>query len=98
LTTGIARVTGAGLAALALAGTASAQTGAAPERPVPAQALSIMQQPKYAGAIWGVRVVDVESGRLVSSLGPDSLFFTGSVRKLFSVRRRSTRSGPGTAS
>src|SRR3954468_19582432 len=70
---------------LVLAGAAGAAAQAPPEHPVPPAVLDVMAQPRYAGATWGLRVVDVKSGALVSSLGPDSLFFTGSVRKLFSV-------------
>jgi D-alanyl-D-alanine carboxypeptidase/D-alanyl-D-alanine-endopeptidase (penicillin-binding protein 4) len=52
---------------------------------LPSAIRQIMEAPRYAGASWGLHVVDLESGRLVYDLGPDSLFFTGSVRKLFSV-------------
>ncbi|MFO1059160.1 MAG: D-alanyl-D-alanine carboxypeptidase [Dongiaceae bacterium] len=45
----------------------------------------IIAAPRYAGASWGLRVVDLQSGQVLQQLGPDSLFFTGSVRKLFSV-------------
>ena len=64
----------------------------APSRP---PSLDIMAAPKYQGATWGLRAVDVESGALVYSLGPDSLFFTGSVRKLFSVAEALDALGPG---
>lgn len=91
-----ARLAATILAPLALAATAStAAAQEAPERPVPPQVLEVINAPKYAGATWGIRVVDVESGRLVTSLGPDSLFFTGSVRKLFSVAEALDALGPG---
>ena len=76
-------------------GPASAVSHAAAERPVPPSVLAIMGAPKYAGATWGLRVVDLESGALVYNLGPDSLFFTGSVRKLFSVAEALDSLGPG---
>jgi D-alanyl-D-alanine carboxypeptidase/D-alanyl-D-alanine-endopeptidase (penicillin-binding protein 4) len=76
-------------------GPASAVGHAAAERPVPPSVLAIMGAPKYAGATWGLRVVDLESGALVYNLGPDSLFFTGSVRKLFSVAEALDSLGPG---
>ena len=78
----------------ALATSAAASAQAPAERPVPQAALDIMNAPRYAGATWGIRVVDVTSGALVSSLGPDSLFFTGSVRKLFSVAEALEALGP----
>jgi D-alanyl-D-alanine carboxypeptidase/D-alanyl-D-alanine-endopeptidase (penicillin-binding protein 4) len=77
-----------GVAAVPAAG----QTPA--ERPVPRAVLDVMAAPRYAGATWGLRVTDVQSGALVSSLGPDSLFFTGSVRKLFSVAAALDSLGP----
>jgi D-alanyl-D-alanine carboxypeptidase/D-alanyl-D-alanine-endopeptidase (penicillin-binding protein 4) len=44
-----------------------------------------MQGPRYQGATWGLKAIDLQSGQPVSSLGSNALFFTGSVRKLFSV-------------
>lgn len=92
-----ARLAATMLVPLALAGGTAATAAAqeAPERPVPPDVLSIIDAPKYAGATWGIRMVDVRSGRLVYSLGPDSLFFTGSVRKLFSVAEALDALGPG---
>src|SRR3954468_16842067 len=80
---------------LVLAGAAGAAAQAPPEHPVPPAVLDVMAQPRYAGATWGLRAVDVQSGALVYSLGPDSLFFTGSVRKLFSVAEALDALGPG---
>jgi D-alanyl-D-alanine carboxypeptidase/D-alanyl-D-alanine-endopeptidase (penicillin-binding protein 4) len=65
--------------ALAGAGTVVAEDA------LPPAIRQVMASPRYEGASWGLRVVDLQSGRLVHQLGPDSLFFTGSVRKLFSV-------------
>jgi PBP4 family serine-type D-alanyl-D-alanine carboxypeptidase len=53
-----------------------------------------MNAPKYGGATWGLRAVDLETAKPVASLGPDSLFFTGSVRKLFSVGLALNALGP----
>ena len=66
-----------------LAGTAA--FAASGEPPLPPEIKTIMDAPQYKGALWGLRAVDLKSGRVVASLGPDKLFFTGSVRKLFSV-------------
>ena len=59
--------------------------GAPQAQTLPARISEIMNAPKYAGAVWGLRVTDLDSGATLASLGPDTLFFTGSVRKLFSV-------------
>src|SRR5215475_1315925 len=61
---------------------------------IPPEITAIISAPKYAGAVWGLRAVDVETGETVSALGPDSLFFTGSVRKLFSVGLALNTLGP----
>lgn len=90
-----ALATSAAAAALLGLGAAAAAAQAPAERPVPQAALDIMNASRYAGATWGIRVVDVRTGALVSSLGPDSLFFTGSVRKLFSVAEALEALGPG---
>src|SRR5260370_21950124 len=44
-----------------------------------------MQQPRYSGASWGLRVADLDSGTVIYNLNSDGLLLTGSVRKLFSV-------------
>ncbi|MGC1178887.1 MAG: D-alanyl-D-alanine carboxypeptidase/D-alanyl-D-alanine-endopeptidase [Methyloceanibacter sp.] len=58
---------------------------AADQAPVPPEISEIMQGPRYQGATWGLKAIDLQSGQPVSSLGSNALFFTGSVRKLFSV-------------
>ena len=88
-------VTAAAAVLLGLGAAAAAAQAPAPEKPVPPQVLDVMNAPKYAGATWGIRAVDVKSGAPVYSLGPDSLFFTGSVRKLFSVAEALDALGPG---
>lgn len=45
----------------------------------------IMNSPRYAAATWSLLVVDLESGETVYELAPDTMLFTGSVRKTFSV-------------
>jgi D-alanyl-D-alanine carboxypeptidase len=63
-----------------------AGTGAgAAEHDLPSAIRAIIDAPRYSGAIWGLRAIDLSSGATTTAYGPDSLFFTGSVRKLFSV-------------
>ncbi|MGF6230330.1 D-alanyl-D-alanine carboxypeptidase [Inquilinus ginsengisoli] len=52
---------------------------------LPAAIRAIMAAPRYSGAVWGLRAIDLSTGATTTSYGADSLFFTGSVRKLFSV-------------
>lgn len=58
---------------------------AAAEPDLPSAIRAIMDAPRYLGAIWGLKAIDLPSGATTTAYGPDSLFFTGSVRKLFSV-------------
>jgi D-alanyl-D-alanine carboxypeptidase/D-alanyl-D-alanine-endopeptidase (penicillin-binding protein 4) len=64
---------------------AAGRPSLAADSEVPAEIAGIIGAPKYAGATWGIRAVDLKSAKPVLATGPDSLFFTGSVRKLFSV-------------
>jgi D-alanyl-D-alanine carboxypeptidase/D-alanyl-D-alanine-endopeptidase (penicillin-binding protein 4) len=66
-------------------GILAAPGNGAAEDTLPPAIRTIIAAPRYAGASWGLRVVDVQSGQVLQQLGPDALFFTGSVRKLFSV-------------
>ena len=52
---------------------------------VPPDIAAVTGAPLYAGATWGIRAVPLDSDAPVIATGPDSLVFTGSVRKLFSV-------------
>jgi D-alanyl-D-alanine carboxypeptidase len=60
-------------------GATAAETG------LPPTVRAIIEAPRYNGATWGLQVVELPSGATVTAFGPESLFFTGSVRKLFSV-------------
>ena len=53
--------------------------------PLPDEILSIMNDDIYSQATWSMKVVDLESGRLIYQLNPNIVAFTGSVRKLFST-------------
>jgi D-alanyl-D-alanine carboxypeptidase len=52
---------------------------------VPSDIEAIFNKPFYKGAIWGLRVTDLETGRPLIDLKPDHKFFIGSVRKVFTV-------------
>ncbi|HJU17104.1 MAG TPA: D-alanyl-D-alanine carboxypeptidase [Stellaceae bacterium] len=52
---------------------------------VPADIEAIMQQSRYDNATWGLRVVDLNSSRVLLDLNSDYDFFIGSVRKIFSI-------------
>lgn len=62
---------------------------------IPATVRAIMNQPKYSKATWGLRVVDLDSGKLIYNLNPDLKFHIASVRKLFSVGLALDQLGPG---
>jgi PBP4 family serine-type D-alanyl-D-alanine carboxypeptidase len=46
---------------------------------------AIMEKPRYDGATWALRVVDVKSGKVMYNLNSRELLLTGSVRKLYSI-------------
>ncbi|MBN9022335.1 MAG: D-alanyl-D-alanine carboxypeptidase [Rhizobiales bacterium] len=64
---------------------AAACAASATDTALPPEIAAVTGAPLYAGATWGIRAVPLDSDTPVLSSGPDSLFFTGSVRKLFSV-------------
>jgi D-alanyl-D-alanine carboxypeptidase len=53
--------------------------------PIPDAIQEIMNNPLYQGAIWGLRVVDLDTGELVYDLNPNTLFLMGSIRKIFTI-------------
>lgn len=57
----------------------------ASETEVPADIRAVIEAPRYDGATWGIRVVELDPGEALLAAGPETPFFTGSVRKLFSV-------------
>lgn len=52
---------------------------------VPPDIRAIFDKQLYQNAIWGLRVVDLDSGKVLINLRPNYDFFIGSVRKIFSV-------------
>jgi D-alanyl-D-alanine carboxypeptidase len=61
---------------------------------IPADIRAIFNEPRYKNALWGLRVVDLESGRELIDVQPRHQFLIGSVRKLFSVGELLSEVGP----
>ncbi len=61
---------------------------------VPADIQAVFNQPLYKEALWGLRVVDAGSGKVLINLQPDYDFLIGSVRKIFSVGELVNQVGP----
>jgi D-alanyl-D-alanine carboxypeptidase len=55
---------------------------------------AIFDKPVYKDATWGLRVVDLDTGKELINLEPDCHFFIGSVRKVFSVGELLNEVGP----
>jgi len=62
---------------------------------LPDEIKQILTKPRYDGAVWGLRVVDLDSGEVVYDLNSDRQLLIGSVRKLFSVGLALEALGPG---
>ena len=62
---------------------------------VPADIQAIFDKPLYNGSIWGLRVVDLDTGEVLINYKPDYNFFIGSVRKIFSVGELLNEIGEG---
>ena len=54
-------------------------------QPLPAGIVKIMDKPLYRNAVWGMQVVDLDTGELIYDKNPGKPLLIGSVRKLFSV-------------
>ena len=54
----------------------------------------IIAQPKYAGALWGVKVVSLDSGKTLFEHNPQKLFSPASNSKLYTVALALDRLGP----
>ena len=76
-----------------IAGPAGAQQMDRPAD-VPSDIKAIMDKPLYKDAIWGLRVVDLETGQSLIDLEPHHQFFIGSVRKVFTVGELLNQVGP----
>ncbi len=62
---------------------------------IPADIRAIFNKSIYNEAVWGLRVVDLDTGEVLINLRPDFNFFIGSVRKVFSVGELLNEIGPG---
>jgi D-alanyl-D-alanine carboxypeptidase/D-alanyl-D-alanine-endopeptidase (penicillin-binding protein 4) len=61
---------------------------------VPPEIKAIMDKPAYKDSIWGLRVVDLETGQPIIDLKPQYQFFIGSVRKVFTLGELLNQVGP----
>jgi D-alanyl-D-alanine carboxypeptidase len=61
---------------------------------VPKDIKAVMDGSFYQGAVWGMRVIDLESGQTLINLKPQHKFFIASVRKVFSVGELMNEVGP----
>ncbi len=78
--------------AIVLTLSAPAQEQKAPERPPPVTLTELQQrltehigQPKFAAALWGVKIVSLDSGKTVFEHNPGKLFSPASNSKLYTV-------------
>jgi D-alanyl-D-alanine carboxypeptidase len=61
---------------------------------VPANLKAVFDKPAYKNATWGLRVVDLGTGKVLIDLEPHCNFYIGSVRKVFSVGELLNQVGP----
>ena len=61
---------------------------------IPPDIQAIFDKPLYDGAIWGLRVIDQDTGEVLINLRPDYDFFIGSVRKTFTLGELLNEVGP----
>jgi D-alanyl-D-alanine carboxypeptidase len=62
---------------------------------VPADIKAVFDKPAYKNATWGLRIVDLGTGKELIDLQPRCKFYIGSVRKVFSVGELLDQIGPG---
>lgn len=63
-------------------------------QPIPEEIRAIFDKDLYDGAIWALRVVDLETGELIYNLRSDDNLFIGSVRKVFTIGEALDALGP----
>ena len=64
---------------------AGSDSGGNQETAIPAGIEAIFQKPEYKTSIWGLRVVDLDTRKVLVDFGRNYNFLIGSVRKIFSV-------------
>lgn len=69
--------------------------GATSTMVIPAEIEAIINKSMYKNATWGLRVLNLETGKELLNLNSDTHFFIGSVRKIFSVGALLNKVGPG---
>lgn len=58
------------------------------------QIRAVISQPQMSSAVWGIDVVDLESGKVIYSLNPDHLFLPASNVKLLTTAAALATAGP----
>lgn len=58
------------------------------------QIRAVINQPQMSSAVWGIDVVDLESGKVIYSLNPDHLFLPASNVKLLTTAAALATAGP----
>ena len=61
---------------------------------IPAGIKAILQKPAYQNSIWGLRVVDLDTRKVLIDIRPHYDFAIGSVRKVFSIGELLNAVGP----
>ena len=88
----------ASIALCAIAATPAATRAQTPcvigHQNVPAAIQAIFNAPFYNGAIWGLRVDDLDTGKTLIDLQQDCQLYIGSVRKVFSIGELVNQIGP----
>jgi D-alanyl-D-alanine carboxypeptidase len=64
------------------------------ESEIPAGIKAIFQKPAYQNSIWGLRVVDLDTQKVLIDIRPHYNFAIGSVRKVFSIGELLNAVGP----
>lgn len=59
--------------------------GGSSSQSVPEEIRQVFNKPAYRNALWGLRVIDIDTGELIYDLNSGRPFLVGSVRKLFSI-------------
>lgn len=65
------------------------------KQPIPASVQAVLDKPFYKSAVWGLQVVDLESGEVLCSKNADKQILVGSIRKMFSVGLALDKLGAG---